>query len=86
MKFSRPRFTVRGLMALVALVAVLFATALMLDSRRRRFARLADDYGMRAIEDRKAGRQGRNLRLYEKYIYAAHHPWFPVEADPPEPE
>jgi hypothetical protein len=83
MKF--PRFTVRRLMVAVALVAVLIGTARVLDGRRRRFARLANDYGLKAIEDRKAGRAGRNLQQFEKYIYAAHHPWLPVEPDPPGP-
>jgi hypothetical protein len=27
----------------------------------------------------------RHARLKEKYWRAAHHPWLPVEADPPEP-
>jgi hypothetical protein len=81
-----PRVTTRRMMILVALVAILLTMALTLDGRRRRLARLANDYGLKAIVDRKAGRAGRILQLYEKHIYAAHHPWLPVAPDPPEPE
>jgi hypothetical protein len=83
---KRPRFTVRRLMVAIAVIAVLLAAVLCLNDRRRRFALLANDHGLKAIEEIKAKRPSRHRELYEKYIYAAHHPWLPVAPDPPEPK
>lgn len=77
-----PRFTVRRLMVAIAVIAFFLATGLLLNDRRGRFALLANDHGLKAIE---AKRPARHLALYEKYIDAAHHPWLPVADDPPDP-
>jgi hypothetical protein len=79
-----PRLTIRRLMIAVAVVAVLLAAFVLVNERRKRFALLANDHGLKAIEEVKAKRPGRHYQLWEKYRYAAHHPWLPVEADPPE--
>ena len=81
-----PRLTIRRLMIVVAIVALLLATFLLLNDRRKRFAILANSHGLRAIDEVKANRPGRHYQLWEKYTYAAHHPWLPVASDPPEPK
>ena len=82
MCLPRPRFTIRRLMVAIAVIAILLTTGLVLNDRRRRFALLANDHGLKAIEEIKAKRQSRHLELWEKYTYAAHHPWLPVAPEP----
>jgi hypothetical protein len=86
MRLRRVQFSLGRMMIAVAVVAILLATALVLNDRRRSFALLANDYGLKAIEDIKAKRPSRHLELHEKYRYAAHHPWLPVNPDPPTPD
>lgn len=80
-----PRFTIGRMMIAIAVIAVLLAAILLLDNRRRRFAVLANYHGLKAIEDIKAKRESRHQKLWDKDRYAAHHPWLPVEPDPPVP-
>jgi hypothetical protein len=97
MKLPRLRFTVRRLIIVVAVFAVvvwiirlrglsreyaLLATAAHWD----RFA--ASEYSPRdeAGAVRKVRRIQHYRRLAEKYDFAARYPWLPVAPDPPEPE
>ena len=98
----RLRFTVRRMMALIAVVAILFAGVVASLRRRAEFLTLADRYAFRefvlanlpnglASDSRTDGsattaRASYYAGLKAKYDRAARYPWLPVCTDPPEPE
>jgi hypothetical protein len=102
MKFSRPRFTTRRLMIVVAVVGIVLGLWIM-KKRRDDFREMANRqgyfagmFGLDAWESREAGdharaansekKQDRCKAIQIKYERAARYPWLPVEPDPPEPE
>jgi hypothetical protein len=99
MRPPRLRFTVRRLMTVVAVVAVLlggfslgrrsaYLNRLWLDHRREadRIARLAVTGSVVPSDRRSSGARFLwHCEMASKYGYAASHPWLPVEPDPPEP-
>ena len=84
----RFRFGLRTLFVLVTLAAVGIG-GWKLKQRRDEFVAKAITYVMIAtILENASGEdelRERYKRLAHKYIYAADHPWFPVEYDPLEP-
>jgi hypothetical protein len=91
-----PRMTTRRWMVAVAIVAVGCAAVLrsLEDSRRERFARIADRHlsvlltpaQVRDPDRRSASRLDWHGKMADKYLRAAHDPWFPVEPEPPKPK
>ena len=94
MRLPRMRFTVRRMMAVVALVALGFASP----SLKRQWSDWGREYEAEAVRyrwfawDRRQG--GSDLdrrkaayydRMAEKYERAARYPWLSVPPDPPEP-
>lgn len=85
---KRPRFTVRWLMLLVAIVALLFGGLAITRSRRASFLKRSEELRWSAYVERHGG----SIKAAEyceqlapKYEYAARHPWLPLSPDPPEP-
>ena len=93
----RVRFTVRGMMIAVAVVAVALG---MLVERRQRFGRIASNHRNQAGRwfaslERSGGSGdlsyegaifGWHMKKHLKYEHAARYPWLPVAPDAPEPE
>ena len=96
MPTMRLRFTVRGMMSAVAVVAALIGAGIGLSRRRERFLARAALHGVEigpaatvhySFNDDRAMRwRTWHARLVEKYERAARHPWLPVAPDPPEPK
>ena len=91
MRMPRFRFTVRRMMVVVAIVAILIA----LKVRRDRFVALAAHYAMKeeltlgtadAVLASDRAKAARRERLRVTYTRAARYPWLPVAPDPPEPQ
>lgn len=92
MRLPRPRFTVRRLMVLVALLGALLGVGIEGNRRMTRFSRRAFYHRVNAMgpgvdlgpafERKRAWHE----QMERKYDYAAGHPWLPVAADPPPPE
>jgi hypothetical protein len=95
MRLPRFRFTVRRLMVLVAIAAVISALGITVE-RRGRFGWIA--VGHRAhvpkhmpptkpvgMDDTVWCPIEWHESMARKYEYAAHHPWLAVAPDPPEP-
>ena len=93
MRPTRPRLTVRRLMALVIVVAIAFA----LESRAQRFRIRAQHHQVSSMFVDLSWTPDTNsiplpplIRHHEamaaKYEHAARYPWLPVEPDPPEPK
>ena len=97
MRISRFQFTVRRLMVVVAIVALIVCVPI---ERHRRFSRLArfhDIESWKGAEEMPPPRPGTtairlteigwwHLKMQEKYEFAARNPWLPVAPDPPEPK
>jgi hypothetical protein len=99
MRLPRVRFTVRRMMAAMAIAGALLGAEIMRE-RRERFAELARVFGGTAWSARRAaenppGTHGdpvtmRSIAEYAdalqmKYARASRYPWLPVAPDPPEP-
>jgi hypothetical protein len=94
MTFPPTRLSVRQMMSLVALVAVVLGAGITLLARRERFlasAELHAAHWNRSMAGGVAGpRSGLTLArwhagLRDKYLRAAASPWLPVAPDPPPP-
>jgi hypothetical protein len=92
-----PRFRLRALMLVIAVVVLLIGGVAELPRRRERFQRYASYHTWESIPSGpgypesldEAARRGRSewqAALAKKYRRAARHPWLPVWPDPPEPE
>lgn len=82
------RFSIRWLMALVAIVALLFGGMILIRSRRAAFLKRSGELRWSEYVERHGGSpEAADYcdRLARKYEYAARHPWLPVALDPPEP-
>jgi hypothetical protein len=95
MNLPRPRFTMRRLILVVAIVGLLVGGWLWGERRRTKFAELEFRHQMLSIPriidpDLKPGppKEVANYHreMAEKYRFAATYPWLPVAPDPPEPE
>ena len=102
MPFPLVRFTVRRMMVVVAIVAVLAGTACWLARRRVRFLAIAATHRASGFGIDPSSRyydfpgdwalkevSPRNrwhAEMSFRYRYAADHPWLLVPPDPPEPE
>ncbi len=91
MKFSRPRFTVRRMMILVAATGLALGSWAWMARRSAAFQARAAAHSGRVREVEMPCRVNQPLRehhdaLVRKYTFAARHPWLPVSPDPPEPE
>jgi hypothetical protein len=92
-----PRYQLRTLLILVAILAVAIGTATEVSRRRDRYLRLAEQH-RRATEmeidpttspaDQEAmmRRSDRHARLAERYLQASNRPWMVVAPDPVGPE
>jgi hypothetical protein len=86
MRLPRVRFTVRRLLVLIAIGALIFATFPEVDRRRQRLRALRMEYASRAMstdDHRLASYYG---ELSAKYYHAAKSPYLPVWPDPPAPK
>jgi hypothetical protein len=85
-----PRFSIRGIMIIVALVALLMGGVLWLQERRERLRLISIRHAMQWAEMERAERTEAlgtyHRAMWIKYRSASHRPWMPVEPDPPEPE
>jgi hypothetical protein len=82
-----PRLTIRRLMIVVAVVAMIFGTGIWMYRRSVNFRAIADDHQRRLLDLPLSKQQvSWHLDLIEKYRFAEHYPWLPVPPDPPEPE
>ena len=90
----RPRFRLRTLLILVAVVAVGLGGVLWMDRRAHHFRRIATEYrDMAKLLEISAATGSRQFgpdavycrALQRKYEYAASHPWLPVAPDQTEP-
>jgi hypothetical protein len=94
MKLPGLRFTVRRLMVVVAIVAIVFGVAELMKRRSMAFRLKAASHqrglviigSHRYYSDASPAVAEYHMKLVEKYEHAARYPWLPVEADPPEPE
>src|SRR3954464_961716 len=100
MRMPRVRFTVRGMMAAVAIVGALSGCLIERHTRFRRMAAqhanqksrpwpshtLGGDAEVDRYMLRMIGKYRWHDRLEPKYERAARYPWLPVAPDPPEPE
>ena len=98
MRLPRVRFTVRRIMAVVAIVGVGFGVFHWVEWRAATFRQLAIHYRkdcdwfyvLRGLAEPQSGTIGRRFAhqkaMAEKYAWAARYPWLPVEPDPPEPD
>jgi hypothetical protein len=93
MRLPRPRFTVRRLMAAVAVVGLMLGSSTWLGRRAASFREAAISHRAQAqhaggslspITGKLWGRY--NEAMADKYEQAARHPWLPVAPDPPEPQ
>ncbi len=94
----RPRITIRQGMVVVAIAAVLLAVAAqeLRMQRQSQYLIQAIQFRDQAMEHARSEinwktrddqrRAAYHAQLKEKYLYAADHPWEPVEDDPPYPE
>ena len=97
MQLPRVRYTVRQMMVVVLIVAIMLAIHVTLQRRRGRFERLSH-YHIQSIRiesicfcapyesDVLSDKALWHLKLSRKYGEAARRPWLPVSPDPPEPE
>ena len=102
MRLPRVRFTVRRIMVLVSIVALIAGAAVEVERRRARFRGMAASY-LPEPNPRPSGRSGPieegeiirkqqacrylyNKSMHNKYEFAGRHPWLPVSPDPPEPD
>ncbi len=111
MRWPRVRFTVRGMMVMVAVVAVSLGTCRAVERLRVRAFEYQIAEGVHAWAERLHAHAQKyegaclgwasppfranpkidsrlatyHAALRRKYEYAASHPWFPVEPDPPPP-
>ena len=89
-----PRFTVRRLMVAVAVVGLMLGLTLWMKRRSAEFRKKALFYEGMCItmvwqDDSPPPDLAHHLwvgKMATKYRYAASYPWWPVEADPPEPQ
>jgi len=99
MPVPRPRFTVRRLMAAVAVVTVVLGIVSGVRRRAERFRMIAAYHqssyhftslinpSWNAAKEAKAiAKNNWHGNTTMKYDYAADHPWLPVAPDPPEPQ
>jgi hypothetical protein len=102
MKFPRMQFTVRRMMAVVGVMAVVFGVWVRREHFLEQARHYADASGTPCSEPPEAGteafqewigeqeRQRRRVehfdRLRLKYERAARYPWLPVAPDPPPPD
>jgi hypothetical protein len=101
MPLPRMRFTVRRMMVVVAVLAIL----VWLGERHLRFTRLSEYHrsnaGIYLEFDEQTGwvgyvtRDGRDIpervhlwhaKLEDKFRESARHPWLPIQPDPPDPK
>jgi hypothetical protein len=89
MRLPRPRFSVRRMMVVVAIVGI----ALGLDAWKASRAAFFGQKGaghmqawLRLPTDAPLSKTRYHLRLASKYYRAYRSPWLPVEPDPPEPK
>jgi hypothetical protein len=91
MRLPRVRFTVRGMMVAVTVLATVLAGREYLRIRSERFYDMAVSYQAFSVfpgEGRfydTAPLETYRLELAHKYFRAAQQPWLPVEDDPPMP-
>lgn len=91
MKLPRVQFTLRRMMILVAIAALIAGGMAGLERRRLRLLEIAEAHAvpirvMTADTDINRPEWQWHFAMYAKYSQAARHPWLPVEADPPEPK
>lgn len=91
MKRTRVQFTVRRMMLLVAVTALIAGGLAGLERRRLRLLHIAKIHAapirvMTAETDINRPEWQWHFAMYAKYSQAARQPWFPVEADPPRPK
>jgi hypothetical protein len=93
MKLPRPRFSVRWLMILVAVVAVAMPLVprarKWADRRSKEFRRLSAIHEIEEIIGKvnaEPTRESYHKELAAKYEWASRYPWLPVWPDPPEPK
>jgi hypothetical protein len=92
MTMTRPHFTLRRLMAAVAIVGMLLGTVAWMVRRAARFRAEADRH--REAWFMNIDRYGHSTsplgsyhqEIEAKYRRAAGEPWLPVAPDPPEPK
>jgi hypothetical protein len=99
MRLLRARFTLRQMMAVVAVVGVALWAGRMLwlsagyREKARRYPLgllgatpiLMGPHGVHSLGYRRPDRVRWEEAMAENYLRAARYPWLPVEPDPPEP-
>ena len=91
MRLPRPRFTLRRMMILVAVVGILIAFGIEGERRRAIFRKSANHHLWNAWgEGARPGTPDKfhrwSVGMFRKYDFAVRYPWLPVEPDPPEPK
>ena len=97
MRLPRFRFTIRRMMVLVAVVAIIVALTLRMAARHHmmiiHIQSWGENRGFSHNPNLAPAEQARALRrvkhhweLIGKYQRAARYPWLPIEPDPPEPD
>jgi hypothetical protein len=89
-----PRFTVRHLLGMVALAAIILGLVARMVQRSARFDGLRREHLMKSFEIAYRGGPWSAKEIYvrheqdliAKYERAARYPWLSVEPDPPGPE
>ncbi len=82
------RFTVRRMMAAVAVLGTLLGVGIEGERRRERFQFLANHHWLNGTLRTHWSIEARcrwHVRMWHKYEWAGRYPWFPVEADTPDP-
>jgi hypothetical protein len=88
-KIPIPRFTVRRLMVVVAILGFVLGSSRWMRQRSMAYRKIAEYHSDMMIPFSLSERSSRNRAYHgamvEKYLRAAGRPWFPVEPDPPNP-